>query len=127
MDAEFWTEVQAAHRQLRDAQAEGNAETATDAWNRLSTLIETGPPASALDSLPEIGDDDDLSVADQRKEVLKALFDAATSGNPTAILKWLDLHRGHFDQPESPEPDEGGPVDHSDTIKALEDAFIEKS
>lgn len=104
----------------------------SEAWNRLSALIETGPPVGALDALPAIGDEADLSVMDQRKEVLRALYEAATSGNVTAVLKWLDLHRNEFDRPEAPavaSADADGSEaavevrSHSTMIGELEDAF----
>lgn len=58
------------------------------------------------DEEPDIGgfaapSGDDLSVSEKRSKVLEALFEAAESGNVPAILKWLELHRGQFDDPAS--------------------------
>jgi hypothetical protein len=94
--SEWLTELRAAHDELA---ALLGTDSGYDAWDRLSALIQEGPPVSALDALPEIGDESDLSVGEQRTEVLRALYEAATL---TAVLKWLDIHRGEFDEPGAP-------------------------
>src|SRR5213078_1857997 len=67
----------------------GDSATATAAWRELSDLIEGVGTGQG-----------EPSIEEQRSEVMEALFDAAKDRNVTAILKWLDLHRGEFDQPE---------------------------
>jgi hypothetical protein len=120
-DEPTWRRIVQAHTSLAQAQSAGDTKAATKSWRELSGLIEgvgKGEGEPTLD--------------DRRQEVLDALFEAAKDRNVTAILKWLDLHRGEFDEPEAPavasENADGSETvieaqPHSTMIGELEDAF----
>lgn len=119
-DEPTWRRIVQAHTSLAQAQSAGDTKAATKAWRELSDLIE-GVGAGAAEP----------TIDEQRQEVIDALFEAAKDRNVTAILKWLDLHRGEFDEPEAPavtsgEADETMEPErqsHSGMIEELEDAF----
>jgi Terminase small subunit len=106
-------EIKQAYQDLEAAQRAGDGPAATNAYNRLGKLIQSAalmpppvlPPLPAMSSLTPIIED--RSTAEQRAEILQALFDAATSGNVPAALKWLELHPESFDEPAPAEPEKG--------------------
>jgi hypothetical protein len=87
---------------------------------RVSFRSEPEPP---LDALPVISSDDEIPITERYQEIMKALYEAAISGNIVAVVKWLDLHRGELVALPEAETARVSTGIHRQAIRSLEEHF----
>lgn len=85
-------ELTQAYNDFQEALRAGDGDAIAAANARLGELVAR---QNAPADLPEV--DDEIPIEEQRAEVERALYDAATSGNVAAALKWFELHPKDFD------------------------------
>lgn len=96
-------ELTQAYNDFQEALRAGDADAIAAANARLGELVAR---QTAAPDLPEV--DDEIPIEEQRAEVLRALYDAASSGNVNAALKWLELHPESLDPQPVEEPAPNG-------------------